>query len=78
MGNVIESKFKMFQQFGLFRVSLLTSVRNTFPSKAFSMSETNIHQILRLSYCIKLQEWWRDVLMEIVLVLTCIETQKIQ
>ena len=31
-----------------------------FPSKAFSMSELNIYQILKLNYYQKLQEWWTD------------------
>ena len=33
-----------------FQVSLLFSVRNMFLSKAFSMSEMDIHQISRLNY----------------------------
>ena len=68
----------MVQQFEFFQVSLLTSVRNIFLSKAISMSEMDIHQILRLNYYKKLHEWWTEDLMEIVLVLLCIETQKIQ
>ena len=31
-----------------------------FPSKAFSISELNIHQNLKLNYYKKLQEWWAD------------------
>ena len=31
-----------------------------FPSKAFSMSELNIYQILKLNYYKKLQEWSTD------------------
>ena len=31
-----------------------------FPSKAFSMSELNIYQILKLNHYKKLQEWWTD------------------
>ena len=31
-----------------------------FPSKAFSMSELNLYQILQLNYYKKLQEWWTD------------------
>ena len=31
-----------------------------FLSKAFSMSEMDIHQFLRLNYYEKLQEWWTD------------------
>ena len=31
-----------------------------FPSKAFSMSELNIYQILKLNYYKKLQERWTD------------------
>ena len=31
-----------------------------FPSKAFSMSELNIYQILKLNYYKKLQKWWID------------------
>ena len=49
-----------------------------FLSKAFSASEMNIYQILRLNYYKKQKEWWTDDVMEIVLVLTCIETQKLQ
>ena len=42
------------------------------------MSEMDIYHILRLNYYRKLKEWWADELMEIVLVLICIETQKVQ
>ena len=31
-----------------------------FLSKAFSMSEKNIYQILRLKYYKKQEEWWTD------------------
>ena len=31
-----------------------------FPSKAFSMSELNVYQILKLNYYKKQQEWWTD------------------
>ena len=31
-----------------------------FPSKAFSMSELNIYQNLKLNYYKKLREWWTD------------------
>ena len=31
-----------------------------FPSKAFSMSELDIYQILKLNYYKKLHEWWTD------------------
>ena len=31
-----------------------------FLSKAFSISDIDIHQILELNYCKKLQEWWTD------------------
>ena len=51
------------------RVYLLVSVRKMFLSKAFSMSEMDIHKILRLNYYKKLQEWWTEMLMENVLVL---------
>ena len=47
----------MVQQFEFFQVSLLISVRNLFLSKAFSRSQMDIHQILRLNYYKKLQEW---------------------
>ena len=50
----------MVQQFEFFQVSLLISVRNMFLSKAFSMSEMNIYQILRLNYYKKQKEWWTD------------------
>ena len=33
---------------------------NMFLSKAFSMSEMDIYQILRLNYYKKLKEWWTD------------------
>ena len=61
-----------------FQVSLLISVRNMFLSKAFSMSELNIYQVLRLNYYKNKKSVRQMTLMEIVLVLTCIETQKIQ
>ena len=57
---------------------LLISVRKTFLPKTFSMSEMDVHQIIILNYYKKLQEWWTDDVMEIVFVLTCIETQKVQ
>ena len=50
----------MVQQFEFFRVSWLISVKHVFPSKAFSISEMDIHQILRLNYNKKLQEQWTD------------------
>ena len=68
----------MVQQFEFFQVSLLISVRNMFLSKAFSMSEMNIYQILRLNYYKKKKSGGQMTLTEIVLVLTCIETQKVQ
>ena len=42
----------MVQQFELFQVSLLISVRIMFLSNAFSMPEMVFHRILR--------EWWTD------------------
>ena len=36
---------------------MFISVRKKFLSKAFSMSETDIHQILNLNYYKKLQAW---------------------
>ena len=50
----------MVQQFEFFQVSLLISVRNMFLSKAFSMSENDIYQILRLNYYEKIKDWWTD------------------
>ena len=50
----------MVQQFKFFQVSLLILVRNMFISKAFSMSEKNIYQILRLIYYRKQKKWWTD------------------
>ena len=50
----------MVQQFEFFQVSLLISVRNMFLSKAFSVSEMNIYQILRLNNYKKQKEWWTD------------------
>ena len=44
-------------------------------SNAFSMSEMEIYQILRLNYYNKLKSGGQMTLMKIVLVLTCIETQ---
>ena len=67
----------MVQQFAFFQVSLLISVRNMFLSRAFSMSEMNIYQILRLNYYKSQKKWWTDDV-DGVLVLTCIETQKLQ
>ena len=68
----------MVQQFEFFQVSLLISVRNMFLSKAFSMSEMNIYQILRLNYYKNKKSGGQMTSMEIALVLTCIETQKVQ
>ena len=53
-----------------FQVSLLISVRNMFLSKAFSMSELNIYQILRLNYYKNKKSVRQMTLMEIALVLT--------
>ena len=50
----------MMQQFELFQVFLFVSVRNMFLSKVFSMFEMGIHQILKMNYYKKLQEWWTD------------------
>ena len=50
----------MVEQFEFFQVSLLISLRNMFLSKAFSMSEMHIYEILRLNYYKKLKEWWTD------------------
>ena len=50
----------MVQQFECFQISLFISVRKIFLSKVFSMSEMDIHQILRLNYYKKLQECWTD------------------
>ena len=50
----------MVLHFESFQVSLLFSGRIMFLSKAFSMSKMDIHQILRLNYYKKLQEWWTD------------------
>ena len=68
----------MVQQFEFFQVSLLISVRNMFVSKTFLMSEMNIYQFLRLNYYKKQKSGRQMTLMEILLVLTCIETQKVQ
>ena len=57
---LITKQVKMVQQFEFFRVSLLSSVRNMFLSKAFSMSEKNIYQPLRLNYYKNQKEWWTD------------------
>ena len=67
----------MVQQFEFFQVSLLISVRNMFLSKAFSKSEMINYQILRLNYYKNYKNGGQKTLMEIVLVLTCIETAKI-
>ena len=50
----------MVQQFELFQVSLLISVRKIILSNAFSMLKLEFYQNLRLNYYIKLQEWWTD------------------
>ena len=68
----------MVQQFEFFQVSLLISVRNMFVSKTFLMSEMNIYQFLRLNYYKTKKSGGQMTLMEILLVLTCIETQKVQ
>ena len=49
-----------------------------FLSKAFSMSEMDILQILKLNYCKKHKSGGEMMLVEMVLILTCIEAQKIQ
>ena len=53
---LITNKVKRVQKFEFFRVSLLISVRNMFLSKAFSMSEMIIYQILKLKYYKKQKE----------------------
>ena len=40
----------MVQPFEFFQVSLVISVRNMFLSKALSMSEMDLYQILKLNY----------------------------
>ena len=50
----------MMKQFEFFKVSLFISVRKMILSKAFSMSEMDIYQILKLNYCKKLQECWTN------------------
>ena len=65
----------MIQQFELFQVSLFVSARNMFVSKAFLMSEMDINQILKLNFDKNSKSSGQIMLMEIVLVLTCIETQ---
>ena len=50
----------MVQKIEFFQVSLSISVRNRFLSKALSMSEMNVYQILRLNYYKKQKEWWTD------------------
>ena len=57
---LITKLVKMVQQFEFFQVCLLISVRSIFLSKAFSMSEMNIYQILRLNYYKKQKEWCTD------------------
>ena len=57
---LIQIKVKMVQQFEFFQVTVLISVRNMYLSKAFSMSEMDTYQILRLHYHKKLEEWWTD------------------
>ena len=61
----------MVQLIDFFQVSLLISVRNMFLSKAFSMSQMDIYQISRLNYYKTLKQM---TLMEIILVLFCLET----
>ena len=68
----------MVQQLEFFQVSLLISIRNMFLSKAFSMSEKSIYQILRLNYYKNKKSGGQMTLMENVLVLTSKETQKLQ
>ena len=50
----------MVQQFEFFQVSLFFFCNKSVFSKAFSMSEADIYQILSLNYYIKLKEWWKD------------------
>ena len=57
---MLQNKFKMVQKIEFFQVSLLISIRNIILSNAFSMSEMDIYQILRLNYYKKLKEWWTD------------------
>ena len=50
-----------------------------FLSEEFSISEKDIHQILKLNYCEKLQKWWsEDVDGDCISSNFFEETQKIQ
>ena len=60
MLDVVTKYFKKVKTFGVFQVSLFISVRYMFLSNAFSMSEMDIYQILRLNYYKKLKVWWTD------------------
>ena len=51
---------KIDKTIGVFKVSLFISVRNMFLSKAFSITEMNIYQSLRLNYYKKIKEWCTD------------------
>ena len=53
---------------------LFISERKKFLSKAFSMSEMDLNQILKLNYYKNYKDGAQMMLMEIVLVLTCKET----
>ena len=56
MLDVITKYVKIDKTIGVFQVSLFISVRNMFLSKAFSITEMNIYQSLRLNYYKKLKE----------------------
>ena len=53
---LLQNTLKMIKTMGVFQVSLFISVKKMFLSKAFSMSEIKIYQILRLNYYKKLKE----------------------
>ena len=68
----------MKQKFEFFQVLFYISVKHMVLSKPFSMSEIDIYQILRLNYYKNQKIGEQMTLIENVLVLKCIETQKVQ
>ena len=66
----------MVQRLKFFQFSLLLSIKNIILSKAFI--RIDIHQILRLNYRKNYKSGEQKTLMEFVLVLFCMKTQKVQ
>ena len=58
--DVLTKHFNNDKQVRVFLSFIVYFRKRVFPSKAFSMSELNLYQFLKLNYYKLLQEWWTD------------------